>query len=189
MLLHRWTCSCLLAKATCACQEGASNAGLLYCIWHATLTLKQTSNLRMVITLHCMDWTPAADRTQIAKSVLTEGSIGMQNPVATVVYLVGNMQLLAPLISLLLETQPFCQSALRSRPMLLLSLFYLNAAFGTIVAPLQSIWNPLQLYDFPQSFRWQHGGAIVVTTLLYAVVIRVTRRILACHDRRRLRPV
>lgn len=113
----------------------------------------------------------------------------MQNPVATVVYLDGNMQLLAPLITLLVETQPFCQSALRSKPMLLLSLFYLVVAFGSIVAPLQSICNPLHLYDFPQLFRWQHGSAIVVTTLVYAVVVNVTRRSLACHDRRKLRPV
>ena len=113
----------------------------------------------------------------------------MQNPVATFVFLNGNMQLLAPLISLLLETRPFCQSPLKSKPMLWLSLCYTIAAYGSIVAPLQTIWNPLGFFDFPQSFRWIHGVTIVITTLMYTVTIRVSRRILACHERRRLRPV
>lgn len=120
--------------------------------------------------------------------MLTEIPFGMQNPVATLVYLNGNMQLLAPLISLLLETQFFCQSALKSKPMLLLSLFYLMTAYGSIVAPLQSLWNPLGFFNFPQSFRWRYGCAIAVSTLVYATLIRVTRRILACHERRRLCP-
>ena len=124
-----------------------------------------------------------------SSSVLTEIPFGVQNPVATLVYLNGNFQLLAPLISLLLETQFFCQSALKSKPMLLVSLLFLILAYGSIVAPLQSIWNPLGFFDFSQSFRWKHGCAIAVSTLVYTALIRMTRRILACHEHRRLRPL
>lgn len=100
----------------------------------------------------------------------------------------GNMQLLAPLISLLLETRPYCQSPFKSQPMLSVALFYTVLAYSTILTPWVRLWNPIHLFDFPQSFRWELGGQIVVLTVVYTVVIRVTRRVLACYEHRRLRP-
>lgn len=118
-----------------------------------------------------------------------EHSSGMQNPVVTVFFLTGNMQLLAPLISLLIETRSYCQSPLKSKPMLFIALFYTILAYSTILTPWVSIWNPLHLFNFPQSFRWELSGQIVILTLVYTAVIRLTRRILDCYERRRLRPV
>ena len=78
---------------------------------------------------------------------------------------------------------------MRSKPMLLVALVYTAVAYGSILSPLQLVYKPLALFDFPQSFRWQLGVQIAVLTVVYTVVIRVTRRILACYERRRLRPV
>ena len=86
---------------------------------------------------------------------------------ATVVYLNSYMQLLAHVISLLLEAQLFCQSPLKSKPMLWLSLLYMIAAYGTSMAPLQSLWTPLYFYDFSHLFRWLRGCAIIITTMVY----------------------
>lgn len=106
----------------------------------------------------------------------------------TELFSVGNMQLLGPLISLLLETSPYCQSPWKYKPMLSATLTYALVAYAMILAPLVLLWNPLQLFNFPQSFRWLLGAQTVVSTVAYAVTIRLTRRILACYEHRRLQP-
>ena len=125
------------------------------------------------LLLDCMLWCHLA-----AASTTSVLSLGMQNPVATLMYLTGNMQLLGPLISLLIETRPYCQSPLRSKPMLLVALVYILVAFGSILSPRQFVYKPLALFDFPQSFRWQLGVQTAISTLAYAAAIRVTRRML-----------
>ena len=99
------------------------------------------------------------------------------------------MQLLGPLISLLLETSPYCQRVLKCKPMLSAALIYALVAYAMILAPIVLIWNPLRLFNFPQSFRWLLAAQTVASTVAYAVTIRLTRRILAAYEHRRLRPI
>lgn len=107
----------------------------------------------------------------------------------TLLFSVGNMQLLGPLISLLLETSPYCQRILNYKPMLSAALVYAFVAYAMILAPIVLIWNPFRLFNFPQSFRCLLAAQTVGSTVAYAITIRLTRHILAAYDNRRLHPI
>ena len=73
--------------------------------------------------------------------------------------------------------------------MLWVSVLYTLLAYFIILVKNESVWNPLSLFDFSQSFRLEFGCITVGGVVAYLTLIRLTRRILACHEHRRLRPV
>lgn len=113
----------------------------------------------------------------------------VQNPVVTLLWLTGNLQLLAPLISLMVDTSPYCQSPLKSKPILVISVVYTLLAYINIFVQTESVWNPLSLFNFSQLFRVEFGCITFGGVVAYLTLVRVTRRILACHEHRKLRPI
>ena len=113
----------------------------------------------------------------------------MQNPIVTLAWMSGNLQLLAPLVSLTVENHPFCMSALHTKPVLFVSLLYTFFAFFANLVRTEQIWNPFGFFSAPQSFRFEYFGECVGGIVAYAVLIRVSRRVVERYDRRRLRPI
>ncbi len=56
----------------------------------------------------------------------------MQNPVVTLAWLFGNLQLVAPFIGMAIDTKLFCVSPLRTRPTLVLILVFTILAYAAI---------------------------------------------------------
>ena len=105
-------------------------------------------------------------------------------------WMTGYMQLLGPMVSLTIDTKPFCQSPLRCKPVLLIAVQYLFMGFTIVLFPPNALGlNILRLFHFPRSFRWFVLGQIAFFAVMYAIVVGMTRRILARYERRRLRPV
>lgn len=73
--------------------------------------------------------------------------------------------------------------------MLSAALIYAFVAYAMILAAIVLFWNPLSLFNFPQSFRFLLAAQTVGSTVAYAVTIRLTRRILAAYECRRLLPI
>ena len=115
-------------------------------------------------------------------------NVGVQNPVVTLVWLSGNLQLLAPLVSLTIETHPFCTSTFHCKPVLIVSVLYLMIAIFEILVRTEQTWNPCRFFSAPQSFRFQYFGLCVGGTVFYYSLIRVTRKLMERYDNRRLTP-
>ena len=114
--------------------------------------------------------------------------VDVQNPVITLVWLSGNLQLLAPLISLTVETHPFCKSTLHCKPVFIVSVLYLISAYCVILVRTEQIWNPFGFFNAPQSFRFEVFGEFMGGTVFYALLIRITRKVVERYDTRRLTP-
>ena len=113
----------------------------------------------------------------------------MQNPVISLVWLFGNIQLLAPLISLMIDTKPFCMSPLRTKPMLILMISYIILSVLAVLVRSEQYGNPLGLFDFSQSFRLQFAGQCLGAILFYATWVNLFRRGMVRYKRRRLSPI
>ncbi len=101
----------------------------------------------------------------------------------------ANLQLVAPLVSLTIDTKSFCQPLLRTKPVLVLVLVYHVLSYiAVLVRPDQSI-NLLHLYNFAQSFRLQFAGVAAASTLVYVSSVYGTRQMLGKCWQRRLQPV
>lgn len=111
----------------------------------------------------------------------------MQNPVVTLAWLFGNLQLLAPFISLTVDTNLFCVSPLHTKPTLVLSVATILLAYVAILTRLGS-FNPLNFFNFSQSFRLQFGGQCLGGIIVYTTYITLFRRLVLWHKRRRLSP-
>ena len=112
----------------------------------------------------------------------------MQNPVITLGWFFGNQQLLAPLVSLTIDTKPYCESPLSTKPLLVMSVVLPTLAFLVLLVRTESVWNPLQLYNFPQSIRLQCAGLSVTGTLFYAVFTAAFRKFVLRYKYRKLSP-
>ena len=100
----------------------------------------------------------------------------------------ANLQLLAPLISLTIELNNFCEPLLRTRPLLGLALVYSVVSYVTVLTRQSHRVNPLSLYNFAQSFRLEFVAVIIAGTVVYIMVVHGCRKLLQFHERRRLHP-
>ncbi len=113
----------------------------------------------------------------------------LQNPVASSAWLVANVQLFAPFVSLTFDTKWFCEPVLRTRVLLITTSIYTVLSYVAIlIRPDQSI-NLLRLYNFPQSFRLQFAAVLAAGTVAYILVVNAARRLLHVHGQGRLHPV
>lgn len=111
----------------------------------------------------------------------------MQNPIITLVWCCGNFQLLAPFISLTVDTKLFCVSPLHTKPTLVCFLVFTTLAYVAILTRLGS-FNPLNFFNFSQWFRLQFAGTCLGGVVFYTVYITLFRRCMVWRERRRLSP-
>ena len=101
----------------------------------------------------------------------------------------AGVQLLAPFISLTIDTSAYCTPLLRTKAFLVCaSLYILVAALNVLVRTSKSI-NPFRLYDFSHSFRLEVAGLVILGILGYVLVVQAFRRLLALYKRCRVQPV
>lgn len=112
----------------------------------------------------------------------------LQNPVTSLAWLVANLQLLAPLISLTIELNNFCEPLLRTRPLLVLALVYSVVSYVAVLTRTNQRINPLSLYNFAQSFRLEFVGVVLAGTAGYIVLVHGCRKLLQFREQRRLHP-
>ena len=105
-------------------------------------------------------------------------------------WVIADISLLGPLISLTIDTRLFCQSVWRSKLLLLLVSVYIALAYTTVASSAFTWLNIVHLSDaFPQSFRWESVGLIIAGTLVYAFVVNGSRRMLSRLDKHKVRPL
>ena len=119
----------------------------------------------------------------------SQNNVDVQNPVVTLAWLFGYYQLLAPLISLTIDTKPFCQSPLRFKPVLLICLVFTFCVYFTILVRTEQFVNPLNFYNFSQSFRLQFAGLTIVGVIFYATLVHAFRLVMNRYEQRRLSPL
>ena len=116
-------------------------------------------------------------------------SVVVQNPVLTLAWLCGYYQLLAPLISLTIDTTPFCQSPFRFKPVLIICLIFTFDVYLTVLVRTEQVANPLNLFNFSQSFRLQFAGLTLSGIAFYATLIHGFRLVMNRYETRRLSPL
>ena len=121
--------------------------------------------------------------------VLLKMSVVVQNPVVTLAWWFGYYQLLAPLISLSIDTKPFCQSPLRCKPMLIICLVFTFCVYFILLVRTEQFVNPLNFYNFSQSFRLQFAGLTLGGVIFYATLVHAFRRVMNRYEQRRLSPL
>ncbi len=113
----------------------------------------------------------------------------LQNPVITLGWFFGNLQLLVPLVSLTIDTKPYCESPLSTKPLLIMSVVLPTLANVVVLVRTESVWNPLKFFNFPQSFRLQCGGLGVAGTVFYGIFTAAFRWFVLRYDHRKLSPI
>ena len=117
----------------------------------------------------------------------------MQNPVTTMAWLSGDVSLLAPLVSLTIDTRDFCMGLFRTKVVLLFSLAQgIIVSFTILLRPHHHVTFMaayLRLYSFGQSFRFEMAGIIVAGIVAYAILVNASRRLLERLQRSRVHPV
>ena len=132
--------------------------------------------------VHLLDVIDAAD------IVYQAACCCLQNPVVTLAWLVANLQLLAPLISLSIDINNFCEPLLRTKPLLIIATVYSVMSYVAILTTSNQNVNPLNLFNFAQSFRLEFAGVAIAGTVGYTVLVHGCRRLLHFYEKRRLHP-
>ena len=117
--------------------------------------------------------------------------IAMQNPVVSCAWLVANLQLFAPFISLTLETKKSCEPVLRSRILLVFAFMYKNLSYVAVwVRPNDTI-NLLKIYNFTESFRVYFALVAGAGFAAYVVVVHCARCVIDVFSQkhRRVQPL
>ena len=111
----------------------------------------------------------------------------MQNPVNTPMWLMANVELVAPIISLAVDTKLFVEVVFRG-PLLLLTAVYACLATAGIMAGPAKHGNIFRLYRLSQLFRFQSEAFVVGQTMLYLALITLTHYGLKHYFRRKVMP-
>ena len=102
----------------------------------------------------------------------------MQNPVTTVAWLVGIFELLGPLISLVIDTKSFCESAIRFKPVICLTVVYLAADLVVTLAQPDSWANLFLQYVTPVAYRRFFAWSILLEGAVYGGLVSIVRVLL-----------
>lgn len=112
----------------------------------------------------------------------------MQNPVTSIAWLTVDVHLLAPLVSLLVDTKILCQQPLHSKVLMFCTIAYcLLGAAAVLIRPEQQV-KFLKLYNFSQSFRLEYAGLGIGNQIAYTVCVHSVRRLLEKMQRNRVNP-
>ena len=109
----------------------------------------------------------------------------LQNPVVSLAWLFGNLQLLAPAAGMANDTRSFCQPALRYKPLLVVWTVITTLAYLDILVK-NPLAHPLNLYDFRQSFRLQYGAQCLGGIVFYCVLVVSFRQAVDVYTRQRV---
>lgn len=109
----------------------------------------------------------------------------LQNPVVSLVWLFGNLQLLAPAAGMASDTRAFCKPVLRSKLLLAVWSLITTLAYVDILVRNHLV-NPLNLYNFPQSFRLQFGLQCLGGIVFYCVLVVSFRQAVDVYTRQRI---
>lgn len=112
----------------------------------------------------------------------------MQNPVITIGWFFGNLQLVTPLVSLTLDTKPFCESLLSTKPLCIMSLVLPTIAYLAILVRTEQFFNPLHFFNFSYTDRWQLSLLGIGGAVFYGIVTAVFRNLVLRYEQRRLSP-
>ncbi|KAL3136147.1 hypothetical protein ABBQ32_007164 [Trebouxia sp. C0010 RCD-2024] len=108
----------------------------------------------------------------------------LQNPVNTLMWLGANFSLIGPIISLAIDTKLFVRTIFRG-PLLFLSIVNVGLASAGLMAGPAKHANILQLYCFPQLFRFQVEGLGAGGWVFFYIFITLTRYVLRqCQSRK-----
>ena len=107
----------------------------------------------------------------------------LQNPVSTIVWLVANYSLMAPLAAFSFDTQFFAIPLKERKPQLLMSVTFMILAYLAILCGPATHASLFHVYSFPVSFRLQTAALVlaqfsVCTTALICVRQLVSRFLL-----------
>ena len=104
-------------------------------------------------------------------------------------FIMVQMLLSVPLVTLVKDDTAFCVSPLRFKPFLFLAV--LQTVFGTllILCGPAAHANLFHLYTFEFSFRWKLEMLGLWTIFMYVVAMGIVRRVLAMRSKRGIHPV
>ena len=170
-----------------SCSIGISLSPLYDC--HTVNGLQHRHDFTARLRLYSVYLLCLAAAASSALMLVLKMSVVVQNPVVTLAWWFGYYQLLAPLISLSIDTKPFCQSPLRCKPMLIICLVFTFCVYFIMLVRTEQFVNPLNFYNFSQSFRLQFAGLTIGGVIFYATLVHAFRRVMNRHEQRRLSPL
>ena len=109
----------------------------------------------------------------------------MQNPVTTVAWLMANLELLAPLVTITIDISKFCAPLIRTKFFVAFAAIYTSSSVVLAFVRTDRL-NLLSLHNFPQSFRYHFAGVASAGLLIYIVVVQSIRRVLKHRDQRKV---
>ncbi len=109
----------------------------------------------------------------------------MQNPVTTVAWLMANLELLAPLVSITIDISKFCAPLIRTKFFVAFAAIYTSLSVVLAFVRTDRL-NLLSLHNFPQSFRYHFAGVASAGLLIYIVVVQSIRRALKHREQRKV---
>ena len=101
----------------------------------------------------------------------SSGDFPVQNPVNTIVWLVANYSLLAPLTTFAQDVQLFAIPLQQRKPQLLLSLTFMILSYLAILCGPATHANLFHLYTFIPSFRLQVTGIVLAQFSVCATLL------------------
>ena len=109
----------------------------------------------------------------------------MQNPVITVAWLMADLQLLAPLVSITPEISKFCAPLIRTKAFAAFAVMNMLSSCMLVIVKMDRL-GLLSLYNFPQSFRNHFAGVATAGLFIYIIVVQVIRRALNEWEQRKV---
>jgi len=109
----------------------------------------------------------------------------VQNPVTTVAWLMANLELLAPLVSITVDISKFCAPLIRTKVFVAFAVMCTSSSCVLAIVRTDRL-GLLSLYNFPQSFRNQFAGVATAGLLIYTVVVQTMRRVLKKRELRKV---
>lgn len=105
------------------------------------------------------------------------------------VWLVAIFELLGPLVSLVIDTSNFCEPALRYKPIMCLTVFYLAVDLVAALGHPNGWGNLFWQYEFPIGYKRFFAWSILLEGAVYGVLVSMMRRLLQRLDHIRCVPV
>ncbi len=143
---------------------------------HASTPCKYTMQAHHAST-PCKHTMPLLDPTAHLVNPTQTGPCGVQNPVNSVVWLVANYSLLAPLTTFAEDIQRFAIPLRERKPQLLLAVTFMVLAYLAFLCGPALHANIFHLYQFPVSFRLHAAGVVLAQFSVCAALLVCVRQL------------
>ncbi len=161
------TCQCLAFVLFCLDHHPLHTA----CMHVHILSALEASHMACKYNVH------SVAATAYVVSPTQTGHCGVQNPVNSVVWLVANYSLLAPLTTFAQDIQQFAIPLPERKPQLLLAVTFMVLAYLVILCGPALHANIFHLYHFPVSFRLHAAGVVLAQFCVCAVLLICMRQL------------